>query len=670
VLEAEEQSNGSSFSRHLITGSITAVAAIIVLLHFYAAVHPTSQNWGFHFLAFFPPYIKFGIPILMALLLVPSVQTSILHDIENAIGMFFRQPRSRKRGILLAVFGVIMVLFWVFRERIFLLGDGALILRDFARMSTIENIAGGYPNEPLPGLIMWKSWQLLSHWNLLPSDEFAVQWVSIACGGIAIILLFKIVGLLVRTTIEQTLMFLFLMSAGGIQLFFGYVENYAPLYAGLILFVWLSLLCLRGRMHLVFPSVTFGVLFAIHLSMLCMLPALAVVYFYACVKEKRWSEVPVSVFGMIVVTVCIFWLCGYSLTTFAQVMLNSGNHFLPFTHVTLPQQAYILFSVEHVLELGNLYMLLAPFAVLLLITVAVACRKSFFTIERSWLFLLAVAGSGTVFTFLANLDLGMSRDWDVLATYSFGVIAAAGFAWFEFISASTLKIRLMVLIVGISLLHVAIWVALNGNEEYSQARFEILPDHQTWGKTGLTDAYEELAIYFRDRVQLAPSVGYFRKYLDVDSGKARIWAELSLVYYLMGDTTEEIPANERAIALGTNNPEVYLVQSNVFMKLNRPDDAMAVARQGVEAIPNSAAIRSNMGFLLLRKNRPCAEALPYFDQAIAYDSSFAEAYYNAGICSYEMKDFPAAKRYLQRFLVLSPSAERAAMAQTVLDAIK
>jgi len=74
--------------------------------------------------------------------------------------------------------------------------------------------------------------------------------------------------------------------------------------------------------------------------------------------------------------------------------------------------------------------------------------------------------------------------------------------------------------------------------------------------------------------------------------------------------------------------------------------------------------------LLLRKNRPCAEALPYFDQAIFFDPSFAEAYYNAGICSYEMKDFPAAKRYLQRFLVLSPPAERAATAQTVLDAIK
>ena len=124
----------------------------------------------------------------------------------------------------------------------------------------------------------------------------------------------------------------------------------------------------------------------------------------------------------------------------------------------------------------------------------------------------------------------MSRDWDVLATYSFGLIAAAGFAWFEFIPASTLKIRLMILIVGISLLHMSSWVALNGNEEYSQGRFEILPDQETWGKKGLTDAYEELAIYYRDRVQLVPSVGYFRKYLDVDSGNARIWAELSHVY--------------------------------------------------------------------------------------------------------------------------------------------
>ena len=366
---------------------------------FLCRVISDIANWGFHILAFFPLIIKFGIPLLMASLLVPSVQTSILHDIEEAIGMFSpARTFSKTNYSSLSCSAAIMALFWIFRERIFLLGDGALIIRDFVRISSVEKIAEGYPNEPFAGLIMWRSWQLLSQWNLLPSDEFAVQWVSIACGGIAIILLFKIVGLLARTTIEQTLLFLFLLSAGGIQLFFGYVENYAPLYAGMVLFVWLSLLCLRGRLHLVFPSVMFGTLFTIHLSMFCMLPALAVVYFYACVKEKRWSEVPVSVFGMIVVTVCIFWLCGYSFTTFAQVMLNSGNHFLPLAHVTLPQQAYLLFSIEHVLELCNLHMLLAPFAVLLLITVAVACRQSFFTIERSWLFLLAVAGSGTAFS--------------------------------------------------------------------------------------------------------------------------------------------------------------------------------------------------------------------------------------------------------------------------------
>ena len=67
---------------------------------------------------------------------------------------------------------------------------------------------------------------------------------------------------------------------------------------------------------------------------------------------------------------------------------------------------------------------------------------------------------------------------------------------------------------------------------------------------------------------------------------------------LMGNTAEEIPTNERAIALGTNVPEVYLVQSNIFMKLNRPDDGLAVAQKGVEAIPNSAADPIEYGFLV------------------------------------------------------------------------
>ena len=69
---------------------------------------------------------------------------------------------------------------------------------------------------------------------------------------------------------------------------------------------------------------------------------------------------------------------------------------------------------------------------------------------------------------------------------------------------------------------------------------------------------------------------------------------------------------------------------------------------------------------MLRKELPNASTLPYFLKAIELDPDYADAYYNAGLCSYDLKDVPSARRYLTRYLAKSPDPGSAALARKIL----
>src|SRR5689334_13029504 len=108
---------------------LAAWGAAIALLHCYGALNPTSRNWGFHELAFFPDAVKFGIPLLMLLVLLPAVQEALLLAVRRAAARWNDLPRGGRRAAILLFVAASALLFWLCRERIFLLGDGALILR-------------------------------------------------------------------------------------------------------------------------------------------------------------------------------------------------------------------------------------------------------------------------------------------------------------------------------------------------------------------------------------------------------------------------------------------------------------------------------------------------------------------------------------------------------------
>jgi len=637
---------------------MTAAGVCVTLLHLFGAISPSPLRWGMHSLAFLPAAAASSILLAMGALLLAPVQRTVLAWLE-ALATRLHRPAFP------LVVASSLALFWLARERFYLLGDGTLVVRLVKQLASVENVASSFPHEPLSGFLLWRCAQACSAIGFLPTEEFPVQLVSILAGGVALILVRALSRRLVTEPVDRLLLGLFLVAGGGSQLFFGYVENYAPLAAGFLLFLLLSIRYLQGGGSLALPAMAFGLLFTLHFSMLAMVPSLGMLL-HSCHRRKRWAEIPAALFSMVAVTAGLLWLCGYSLASFTEILLKTGTHLLPLGSVTLPQQAYTMFSSRHAAELGNLLMLLSPFALVIPLLVMATGRGRGRRGDSLWLFLLAAAGGGVVFAFVANLDLGMSRDWDVLATYAIGLVLLAGTFWLTAVPDVGVRRRLMVMVVGLTLLPSVGWIAVNASEERALARFETLPDLRVWGRSAVTAAYEELAVFYRRRMDAAKAVEYFRRYIAIDSGNGRIWSGLAYVYSLTADTENEMLAYERAVACHTTILEAYLSLSTIYANQGRLDEALAAARLGVELHPASAIANNNCGAIMLRKELPSATTLPYFLRAIELDPDYADAYYNAGLCSYDLKDISSARRYLTRYLAMSPDPESAALARKIL----
>ena len=104
------------------------------------------------------------------------------------------------------------------------------------------------------------------------------------------------------------------------------------------------------------------------------------------------------------------------------VAAKARLHVLALDGVENGWQSYTLVSFSHALDLLNLCVLLSPFAPILGI-IALLRRNPLSRTER---LLLVAAAGGLVFVLLVTPNLGMSRDWDLLAGFCLPAVVRAG----------------------------------------------------------------------------------------------------------------------------------------------------------------------------------------------------------------------------------------------------
>ncbi|MGH2567280.1 MAG: hypothetical protein ACRDGA_03000, partial [Bacteroidota bacterium] len=225
---------------------------VVIVLHAYGSFFPVATTWGFHHLGFFPQAVSLVALLLMVFCLTKAGQAFIVTILERISTITSRPALSTAMFSLLLVFCA--ALFWFGRERIFFLGDGNLIVRTLPNISVLKEVAIAYRNEPFAGWLVWKLYHLLTLLELPSAAERSFQILSIFFGLASVAALVQLLRQFTNAQFERIAAGLLILGSGTTQLFFGYVELYAPAIFGVLLYFVMALRFLKGKTPLLYPA--------------------------------------------------------------------------------------------------------------------------------------------------------------------------------------------------------------------------------------------------------------------------------------------------------------------------------------------------------------------------------------------------------------------------------
>lgn len=661
--QVEDPGSGSPSVR-----ALTVWGFLIAAVQLGAALLPTSLTWGIHHLGFLPFWTVVAVPLVMMLVSIPSVRTRILFLIEGLAGAFRSRPKKERITLLALMALVAVASFWSLREAVTFLGDGYLLTHLLNSIGSAQDLTRELVHEPFARFVVWIVYRALVPGEGAQSGPLAYAIVSIISGAGFLVALFFFVRLISDDAVERALLYGLVLFSAGSQLFFGYMENYPPAYVGLLLFVLLGVLYIRGRVPIVVPAMALAGFVIFYFGMLVFIPALLVL-FAAALRRRNYGGMALALGAMAALAAVMLWVCGYSMEVFVTSFSGGGSHIVPVFARTSTWQGYTFFSSKHLIDVANFCLLTMP---VVLFTLIVTVTTRFRTLpwkDEEWLFLVMVGCCGMGMILFFNCDIGMCRDWDLLATFSLGVIILSGAAWRFFIPAGRLRNGLLLAATAITILHTIPWILVNSDQDSAIARFNVLLKNSLWGENAFK-VNEELALYYREHQDYRRSIDYYREFLKTDSTNYRIWGNIGDMYRLLGDEDQEIENYRRAADLGTASPAVYRNLGGLYGARLRYDDAIAMMKRSLALSPHQVDLINGIGALLLNKTGSCQEALGYFTQAIAEDSTYVLAYVNAAKCALISGDRPQARSLLGRYLAVRGTGIEADRVRELLTSIK
>ena len=631
---------------------VTAVAACIVAIHGYAAFYPTGLNWGFHHLGYLSPVIAGVVILLMSLSLLPRVQTLILSIFEKADLFVDRMPSRTLKQYSIAGLLCLMFLFWIGRERLPFLGDGFLVERALSLLQAASEIPQtDYANEPLSALVFYSSFYAVHTIGIDVTPRQTYHGVSILLGVLSVVLMAMLARHLVKKGPEAALAFALLLLCGGSQLFFGYVEDYAPFYCGLLFFVLTTTLYLEDERSVIYVGISYAVLCLLHFGAIVFLPCVLLVLFIEVHQKKAFSAL--LTFGLMSAIIAAgLFITGYSAEGLVtQFKGASGASFLGGEPTS---KAYDFFTWYHLTDILNLLTLISPLAFPLAGILSVGYFGRSFVTDKKLLFLILATLCGLAFIVGVNSLLGMSRDWDLFATFALPLSIFTIYAWNRYVADQSVRRRFMVVLVIITGLHTSAWVAVNAKAETSFRRFVQLGDKHVWSTKALSNAYDEVGAWYNAHDNYVEALRYYLKFYSLDTHNPRLLVNIGVQYMNLRDTANAMSFFRRAADNGSADERVYATVGQYCADRNLPDDALTYFDRGLELNPSSATMANEAGLVLFRDKEDVEGALGYFLRSIGSDSTFAEAYSNAALCCFALHDTVDMNRYVDKYLQLRP----------------
>ena len=671
-----------------------SVVACFLAFHLLLAYWDPLCMWGTNILAYSSNATRSLFLIFSLILIVPHVRTPLINGLVNTISAL--DPWRSTRSVILTSLALAVVgglLFFVFRSALHLLGDGYLLLRDLTFFNPRVTWKG--VNAPL------SYWTLKAVYESAPGSIQAAPQIiyrvwSATSGVIYILLAVRVAGTLGQNAAERLITLGFLLSAGFLQLFFGYVETYAILLPVTLLYLWTGSQVLQGRLPLWVPAAVLGVLFPLHFVTVTLAPSLILLAIQssdpASNSPKRSRTMAVAMNGLVIgiapiLALLVLGLIGFSLHAYTENVRPS--HLLSVFGQDGPDQPYPIISPAHILALFNQYLLVAPAA---LITICLIQRGKL-SLDPIRTFFLVATIFPVAFTCLVNPEIGAFRDWDALA------FSALPFTLWSarFVIARSRQAgnpyeigTLIFLAVG---LHTAFWIGLNARPESAIGRFsdllqrtQLSPSAQSYGWETLGRHYldhneiEKASAAYRGALEAIPenprhwsslgncrlklqqyeeALNAYRRSIELDPDFVGAYANVGSVFFITGDFEKAVEYYQKSVSIQPAYADGYYNMGNAFNRLSRYEEAIQAYEKTVALNSNHARGFANLGNASSSLGQ-IQRAISSYQKAIEIEPDFEEAYYNLGIAYLDIQQIETARALFEKVLILNPDFSKAA----------
>lgn len=608
--------------------------ALFLLIHAAASLLFPEYVWGAHHLRYVPvPWIVAWFVFLIFLLvprgseLVASTGARFLDFLE----------RRRKPGLAI-LFVVSSFLFFLFRTRSLFLGDGHLLTSVIQSSKDTGIGSAGYVS-----LLMHRG--ILAVLRVVHSGTGGdVPFILTSClaGGAALILSHEIARELTGSRRSRGLFFATLAFAGGALLYFGYVEYYPIMQVSVLLYIYLAILCLRGRCSLLLPASAILLASAMHISALALAPSWVLLLRRG--ERNGWRRflpyVPV-------LTAAIAG--GWAIYHYTEKFYRGMDAFIPFFHIG--DHSYTFFSLSHLSFVLNHSFLLIGGALLLPFLRSENTRTVDAGEEerKIRLFLHATAALALLFILFLDPKLG-SRDWDLMSLPQYPFLL--------FLAYSVLaggKIpgrRAVVLVVGAMILHTLPWVAVQTDKDRAV--------RMTLAMVSRDPHYSNPAARAPKAFGVLLSRGGYDKEAGILYGRAITMKEDPQNLYNMGtnlarrgEYEEAISFLQRVIEAEPGYEEAHVNLAMALRSAGRIAQAEETLRRLLFFSPDNCNARFHLGNMLAETNRE-REAVVELVRAVECDSLRTETWANLGVCRARIGDADGARNAFRQALRLDP----------------
>jgi regulator of sirC expression with transglutaminase-like and TPR domain len=587
--------------------------AFIILLHAVASFFPEKRLWGVNQLAYVSLIPRWIIIILALLILVPQVNKIFYDAFARFLNLVEKNLKRINRYYKYLFFSLgSIVLFWLFQAKTPLLGDGYL------RGGEIMKGAKFSVTEPLDFYLHALAYRLLK------LDGYQT-YIMISClaGALFVFLALWFSHLLGKEKQEKVLALVVLVSMGSVQLFFGYIESYSLVYAGIMAYFLFSFLYFRNKCSLIFPSLTLLFSISLHLSAVYLLPSLIYLHLSNSQKEKKRFN-----FKKILNVVFILLLVGVGFI----ILINKNPNPTSVSNYLIPlagkeNDPYSLLSGAHLVDMINEQLLLSPIGLILWMVVIFFARKIDFK-DRMVRFFIVVTLFSFLFALIMDPKLGYARDWDLFSSTGLGYTLLGIYLLLSYFRESKIKkLNYVILALASTALFSTLpWIYVNAQKDKAVERFKALMDvdveRSAYG-------HEILALYYRDKGLSNEEMEEWKKALSVLEIE-RYAGNLGMSYMKLRRYQEAIVAFKKAIQLNPNSAESYNNLGTSFYYLGEYEEARKQYQTSIKMDSNCFKAYSNLGALLGEMGY-YQESLEALEKAIQINPNYFEGYKNLAI---------------------------------------